>query len=261
MKWPTELLLVRHAESAYNILKHAKDADPDYQRFVHLFDTDRFNPETKALAGLLHKRHALGCSDRDTPITPRGEQQARLTGQGMRDAGVQVPEIIFVSPFLRTERTLEIFLQEWPALQNAKIYRDERIRERDNGLSLVYNDWRIYKVNHPEQAALYDLVGYYDYRYLNGENIPDVRMRNLSWIATVTREFASKRVMAITHHLNILATRANFERLSPAQFAHLDEHEKPVNCGVTTYVGNPAKGSGGKLELRDYNRQYYPSDL
>ena len=54
-----------------------------------------------------------------------------------------------------------------------------------------------------------------------------------------------------------LATRANFERLSPEQFLHLDEHEKPLNCGVTRYVGNPDLGSQGKLELHEYNRQYY----
>ena len=62
--------------------------------------------------------------------------------------------------------------------------------------------------------------------------------------------------MAITHHLTILATRANFERLSPKEFLHLDKHEKPLNCGVTRYIGNPNLGSRGKLELCQYNRQY-----
>ena len=110
---------------------------------------------------------------------------------------------------------------------------------------------------HPEQGELHRLLGEYDYRFLNGENIPDVRQRNLSWITTLTREFSDTRVMAITHHLTILATRANFERLSPEQFLQLDEHEKPVNCGVTRYTGNPQLGSSGKLELEEYNRQYY----
>jgi len=64
-------------------------------------------------------------------------------------------------------------------------------------------------------------------------------------------------VMAITHHLTILATRANFERKGPEEFLHLDEHEKPVNCGVTRYVGKAVPGSRGKLELERYNRQYY----
>jgi broad specificity phosphatase PhoE len=266
MKWPAELLLIRHAESAYNVLKHNKASDPDYLRFLELFDTAAHKqaaspPEIQSLARTLQQRYALGLSDRDMPITPRGGQQARLTGAAMRAAGLHPPDIIFVSPYLRTKQTLELLQQEWPELRHPKIYEEERIREKDHGLALIYNDWRIYQVLHPDQAALHDLVGEYDYRYLNGENIPDVRQRNLSWIATLTREFAGKRVLAITHHLTILATRANFERLSPAQFLHLDEHEKPVNCGVTSYIGNPQKGISGKLELVEYNKQYYPDSL
>jgi broad specificity phosphatase PhoE len=149
--------------------------------------------------------------------------------------------------------------EEWPDLRKAAVFREERIREKDHGLGVLYNDWRIYQVMHPEQGELQRLVGEYDYRFLNGENIPDVRQRNLSWITTITREFAGKRVMAITHHLTILSTRANFERLSPAEFLHLDEHEKPVNCGVTRYLGNPDLGRRGKLLLHEYNRQYYES--
>ena len=260
MKWPTELLLIRHAESAYNNLKKQKEADPDYRRFKKLFDTDRSNPETLALARLLQGRHALGCSDRDTPITALGEMQARFTGRRMRESGANCPDVIFVSPYFRTLETLRFLKEEWPALANAREFRDERIREKDHGLALLYNDWRIYHVIHPEQGALNDLLGGYDYRVLNGENIPDVRQRIHGWIATITREFAGKRVMAITHHLTILATRASFERLSPEQFLHLDEHQKPVNCGVTRYVGNPQRGSQGKLELDEYNKQHFTDE-
>lgn len=257
MKWPAELLLIRHAESAYNILKRTKDADPEYVRFRQMVETDRSNPEIRQLASTLQKRHALGCSDRDTPITPTGQEQARVTGRRMRESGVRCPEIIFVSPFLRTEQTLLLLQEEWPDLHSAKVFREERIREKDHGLALLYNDWTICEVMHPEQGELRQLLGEYDYRFPNGENIPDVRQRNLSWIATLTREFSGKRVMAITHHLTILATRANFERLSPEQFLHLDNHEKPVNCGVTRYIGAPERGSDGRLELHEYNRKYY----
>jgi broad specificity phosphatase PhoE len=175
----------------------------------------------------------------------------------MRECGAGCPEIVFVSPYLRTVETLRLLKQEWPELARAKEYREERIRERDHGLSLLYNDWRIYHVMHPEQEQLQVLIGEYDYRFLNGENIPDVRQRTHSWIATLTREFAGKRVMAITHHLTILATRANFERLSPEQFLHLDRHEKPVNCGVTRYVGETLDGNRNKLRLAEYNVQHY----
>jgi broad specificity phosphatase PhoE len=260
MKWPTELLLIRHAESAYNDLKKKKDADPDYRRFRKLFETDRGNAEIVPLAQMLLERHALGCSDRDTPITAKGESQARMTGRRMREAGVVCPDVIFVSPYLRTLETLRFLKEEWAELGSAREYREERIREKDHGLALLYNDWRIYHVMQPEQGKLHDLLGAYDYRFLNGENIPDVRQRNLSWIATITREFAGKRVMAMTHHLTILATRANFERLSPEQFLHLDMHEKPVNCGVTRYVGEAQQGNRGRLVLREYNVKHYDDE-
>jgi broad specificity phosphatase PhoE len=263
MKWPAELILIRHAESAYNNLKRLKAADPDYRRFLELFEENCSTAEIHDLAAILHKRHSLGCSDRATPITPLGEDQARETGRRIRQSGINPPDVVFVSPYLRTERTLDILKEEWPDLGKATVYREERIREKDHGLALLYNDWRIYKLMHPDQSELHKLLGEYDYRFLNGENIPDVRQRNLSWIATLSREFSGKRVMAITHHLTILATRANFERLSPKEFLHLDEHDKPVNCGVTRYVGNPEGGKSGKgkLELHEYNRQYYPDAL
>jgi broad specificity phosphatase PhoE len=258
MKWPSELLLIRHAESAYNVLKHAKQADADYVRFRELFARDRSDPALYPLAAELSSRHSLGCSDRDTPITAKGEWQARTTAKGMQEAGVIPPDVIFVSPFLRTRQTLDLMKLEWPELNAARVLLDERIREKDHGMALLYNDWHIYSLMHPEQERLHDLVGGYDYRFLNGENIPDVRQRNLSWITTLTRDFSGWRVMAITHHLTILATRANFERYGPEEFLRLDKHEKPVNCGVTRYVGKPTSGSRGKLQLHEYNRRYYP---
>lgn len=242
--------MIRHAESAYNNLKRKKEADPDYLRFRTLFETERSHAETPALAALLHERYALGYSDRETPITVRGEQQARITGRRMREEGAAAPEIVFVSPYQRTLETLRILKEEWPELAGAREYREERIREKDHGLALLYNDWRIYHVLHPEQGKLHDLLGDYDYRFLNGENIPDVRQRTHSWITTITREFAGKRVMAITHHLTILATRANFERMGPEEFLHLDEHEKPVNlrgdavCGKSRSRKERKTGTG-----------------
>ena len=60
MKWPAELLLIRHAESAYNSLRKQKDDDPDYRRFLTLLEHDPSHPELQPLAVLLHKKHALG---------------------------------------------------------------------------------------------------------------------------------------------------------------------------------------------------------
>jgi hypothetical protein len=51
MKWPAELLLIRHAESAYNNLKKQKDADPDYCRFRTSLENDPSHPEVQPMAG------------------------------------------------------------------------------------------------------------------------------------------------------------------------------------------------------------------
>jgi hypothetical protein len=51
--------------------------------------------------------------------------------------------------------------------------------------------------------------------------------------------------------------RANLERLSSEEFIRLDEEEKPRNCGVTIYRGNPHRGANGKLELECYNRCFW----
>ena len=64
-------------------------------------------------------------------------------------------------------------------------------------------------------------------------------------------------MLAITHHLNILATRANLERLNAEQFETVDEKEKPINCGVTIYRGHSKKGTNGKLVLEAYNEKLF----
>jgi hypothetical protein len=61
----------------------------------------------------------------------------------------------------------------------------------------------------------------------------------------------------MTHHLTILSARANYERLSPEEFIKLNDHEKPVNCGMTIYRGDPHQGRDGRLVLETYNQKFY----
>ena len=71
------------------------------------------------------------------------------------------------------------------------------------------------------------------------------------------RDFSNKKVMVITHHLNILATRANLERFGAEDFIKIDKTDKPINCGVTLYKCNKNKGKEGHLELEYYNKKLY----
>src|SRR5581483_10344401 len=112
-------------------------------------------------------------------------------------------------------------------------------------------------VMHPEQYELRKMQGAYWYRHPQGESVDDVRERNRSLISTLVREYSEQDVWLITHHLTKLSLRANLERFGEEEFLRLDSEEKPVNCGVTIYRGDPALGRDGKLVLDKYNQQLY----
>lgn len=256
MKWPSSLTKIRHDTSQYNVLKYIKEADPQYQEFLLAFAQDPTSKRSIHLAHILRKRFALAMGDSSTPLADAEAVNAVTTGQILRETH-PLPDIVCVSPYLRAVKTFDGLCIGWPELAAVKVKQDERIREQEHGLALLYNDWRIFFVLHPEQRELYEMEGSYYYRYPQGENVPDVRLRNNIWIGMLIREFPGKVVLVITHHLNILATRANLEGLSAEEFQRLDHEEKPINLGVTRYDGRPDLGQDGRLVLTSYNQKLY----
>jgi broad specificity phosphatase PhoE len=259
MKWPNTLTVIRHGQSAYNELKGLKEGDPLYAEFKRAHNRRKKDPDTaRRLAEQLIQDGTLilGCGDHDTRLTQIGEQQAETTGSRLSEL-IGLPDVIFVSPYLRTHQTLGKLAVGWPELSSVKTVEEERVREQEHGLTLLYNDWRIFNIMHPEQEALRNLQGPYWYRYPQGENVPDVRERHRSMLGALTRDYAGQNVMIVGHHLSILSLRANLERLDADGFRDLDANHKPVNCGVTVYRGNPDVGHDGHLELDIYNQQLY----
>lgn len=256
MKWPKDLILIRHDKSAYNALMAKKKADHIYQEFLKEFKKDPDSAKAQALAKTIQNKFALNMGDHNTPLAKDEGHQATATGEKIKGI-FELPDVIFVSPYERTLTTLENIIKGWPELARVKTYEDERIREREHGLALIYNDWRVFHTLHPDQKHLYEIEGPYWYRYPQGENMPDVRLRVRSITETCIREFSEKKVLFITHHETILSIRANLERLDAAEFMRIDKEEKPINCGVTHYRGNPNAGKDGKLELAFYNSKFY----
>lgn len=255
MKWPASVTLIRHDVSAYNELKKIKENHPDFLKFKAAFERNPGSKATKLLACKAWEVIRLSHGDHDTPLASGTAQIAKATGFVFRAS--PVPDVIFVSPYKRTLETLKRIQEGWPESKGAKVVEDERIREQEHGLGLIYNDWMIFQALHPEQRLLHKIEGRYWYRHPQGENVPDVRLRVRSWMSSMMRDFAGLHVLAVTHHLCILAMRANFERLGAEEFLRLDTHEKPVNCGVTRYEGNPREGKDGRLNLAYYNRKFY----
>lgn len=256
MKWPLMVTLIRHGESAYNELRKKKAADPLYLEFKKEYEKNYRSVRARELAMAVRERFALGIDDYRTPLTEEGERQCRVTG-AVISKHISLPDIVLISPNLRTTQSRECLIDGWPELGEVKFVPDDRIREQDHGLAILYNDWRVFHVLHPEQKELYDLRGPYWYKYPQGEDVSNVRDRERSFTSTLIREYAGCNALVVTHHLTKLSFRANHERLTPEQFIELDAQHKPVNCGVTLYRGNPQKGRNGKLELEYYNRQFW----
>jgi broad specificity phosphatase PhoE len=260
LKWPSSIDFVRHAPSAYNEMAARKKQDPLFQKFVEAYERDSSSTACISLAKEIAKAWSLGYSDRQTPLSDTGRDIAVKTGQALhRQRNDQLPHVVIVSPYQRTQETLAALIEGWPELAASETIEDDRIRELEHGLLLAYNDRRVMMTLHPEQRILYDIEGEYAYRYPQGENIADVRERCRNFTRMLIREFAGQRVLVVTHHLTILAIRANLERLGVDEFLRLDREEKPINCGVTSYRGIPNVGrhGHGKLELVAYNQKLY----
>jgi len=256
MKWPETVSLIRHDISAYNVLKPQKEASHLYQEFTQAFRKNPDSDESHRLAIEVKGEFSLKCGDHNTPLADGSGTNAETMAKNLRDR-IDFPDVIFVSPYERTQATLGMMIKGWPELRNAKTVIEERITEQDHGLATLFNDWKVFQVLHPEQRDLYNRQGSYRYRYPQGENVPDVRERLRSWMNTVTRDYKEQNVLAVTHHLSILSFRANLERLDENEFLRLDKEEKPINAGVTIYKGNPNEGSDGHLVLDVYNLKLY----
>jgi phosphohistidine phosphatase SixA len=111
MKWPTELTIVRHGQSEYNALKAKKESDPFYQEFKRKYKEIRdweapIPADLEEMAREVSLRFSLRESDFHTQMTPVGNQQAIATGRKLKGM-ISLPDVIFVSPFVRTEETLK----------------------------------------------------------------------------------------------------------------------------------------------------------
>ena len=257
MKWPSNLVIIRHGLSTYNDLRNQKAEDLEYREFKKQFARDHRSPETRVLAESIRKRFALGVSDFETPLSMAGWEQSYRLGSRL-NAAAPAPDVIYISPYRRTRQTLAGMLRGGFDTGSAKIvHGEDRIREQEHGLALLFNDWRVFQTFYPEQKDFQDLQGPYWYQYPQGESVSQVRDRIRSFMSTLVREHGGQTVYLVSHHLTMLSIRANLERLTPKQFIDLDNNDKPINCGVTIYRGDPGAGGNGKLELAGYNMRLY----
>jgi broad specificity phosphatase PhoE len=212
--WPSSLMLVRHAESAGNV---ARDL-----------------AESQGMASI-----DIALRDMDVALSPRGEGQAQALVSWLRDSS-RTPEVVLASPYVRAEMTARLATE---ALE-VDIVVDERLREREFGMLDRLTRLGI-EQRYPEQAEARARLGKFYHRPPGGENWCDVALRVRSALDTISRQYAGRRVMVVSHEVVILMFCYVLQHLREADVLELSRAHPLANCSVTSFAAD-----AGDVDMR-----------
>jgi broad specificity phosphatase PhoE len=227
-KWPQEIWLVRHGQSAGNVARDAAEAAAGH----HIDIAER---------------------DVDVPLSELGIRQSEaLAGWfgAMPEDGR--PNVVLHSPYLRAAETARILMQPINRSALMAVQADERLREKEFG---ILDRLTTHGIAHkyPELYEQRQHVGKFYFRPPGGESWCDVILRLRSVLDTITREYSGERVLIVGHQVTVNCFRYLFERLDEAAILAYDRAGDVPNCSVTSYAFDPAIGKRGKLALRLVN--------
>jgi broad specificity phosphatase PhoE len=219
-KWPALLVIMRHATTEANLKRL-------YQ------DDDIVVNETR---------------DADAHLTEAGREEARRTGRHLNQYGKF--DVLYVSPYVRTRETAAILLEQLQAAP--PLVLEERIREKEFGVLEGMSRGARRKF-FPEEMDRRGKVGKYYYRPPGGESYPDVNLRLHSFLGTLVREHAGRRVLVVTHSVVVLLFRRLLERLEEKEVLELDRHHEVKNASLLVYELGARDGREGVLVRKAWN--------
>ena len=224
-KWPQEIWLVRHGQSAGNV---ARDA-------------------AEAAAGLLID---IAERDVDVPLSPLGVEQSHALGAWFASLPEERrPNVVLHSPYVRAAETARIIIEEMGLPKMMAVQVDERVREKEFG---ILDRLTTLGINHkyPELYEQRQHVGKFYFRPPGGESWCDVILRLRSVLDTISREYCGERVLIVGHQVTVNCFRYLFERLDEASILAFDRAGDVPNCSVTSYDFDKEQGKNGKLVLK-----------
>ena len=202
--WPSELVLVRHAESEGNVL-------PSDQRGSLAVPSHRFE------------------------LTERGRAQAQITGAYLHERYPDGFDTYYCSHYHRVQETLRIMFPD------AHVYEDPRLAEGSRGIFSELTAAQIAD-RYPHEEARKLKEGYYNFRPIGGENWPDVELRIHSFLGTLARDCEGERVLIVVHGFWLHLFRRLVERISVAQCVESYPRESVANASITRYRGKMVEG-------------------
>ncbi|WP_137787800.1 histidine phosphatase family protein [Sphingomonas sp. 3P27F8] len=206
-RWPDNLWIVRHGQSAGNLARDAADE-----------------------ASL--DRIAIHGRDVDVALSPLGEEQAGALGAWFATA-TERPDVVFASPYRRAVDTARL-LRAAAGIADVAICTDERIREKEFGILDGYTLSGV-RNHFPEQADIRSVLGKFYHRPPGGESWCDVILRLRSLLDTVVLHHAGRNVLIVGHQVVVLCLRYILEGMTEQQILAIDAEGDVANCSVTHY--------------------------
>lgn len=227
-KWPDQIWLVRHGQSAGNVARDAAEAASQF-----LID--------------------IAERDVDVPLSQLGERQAQALGGWFRALGADgQPTVVLFSPYIRARATASAVLDQLGREGLSAVVADERLREKEFGILDRLTPLGI-RDKYPELAEQRQHVGKFYFRPPGGESWCDVILRLRSTLDTISREYRGERVLIVAHQVIVNCFRYLFERLDEEGILAIDRMGDVPNCGITEYRYDPKAGKHGKLVLVQAN--------
>lgn len=225
-RWPQQLWVVRHGQSAGNVARDAAEAAGE-----PLID--------------------IAYRDVDTPLSSLGEQQAQALGRwfGAMQAD-EKPTVLLTSPYVRAMETSRLLMDAARLVDGpVEVVADERLREKEFGVLDRLTKLGIGQ-KFPDLSDQRRHVGKFYFRPPGGESWCDVILRLRNVIDTMSRDYAGERVLIVAHQVTVNCFRYLLEYLDEAQILAMDREGDVPNCSVTSYAYDPAVGKRGGMALR-----------
>ncbi|AXA91742.1 histidine phosphatase family protein [Massilia sp. YMA4] len=227
-KWPQQIWVVRHGQSAGNVAREAAEAASQF-----LID--------------------IAERDMDVPLSELGSRQAEaLADWFCAMAPEQRPNVVLFSPYVRARETAMTVVNKLDREQLLTVVADERLREKEFGIIDRLTPLGIAD-KYPELHEQRRHVGKFYFRPPGGESWCDVILRLRSVLDTITREYRGERVLIVGHQVIVNCLRYLLERMDERKILETDRAGDVPNCGVTAYTFDPAAGKHGKLVLQMAN--------
>src|SRR5690349_1668413 len=160
MGWPRKLVLVRHGESIGNTM--TVDERATYEGSTHAY-----------------------------PLTPRGREQARLTGEWLKER-FGTFDVRYTSYYTRAKEMMEFLCAK------EKYYEDARLAEANRGNLHVMTREELER-DFPFEIKRKERKGLYHFRALGVENWPHIQLSIHSFLSTMNRDCDDATVCIVVH--------------------------------------------------------------